>query len=103
MCRLRGTSPGRLLALDRLEERLEVALAEPPGAAALDHLVEEGGAVSDRTGEELEQVSVLLEVDEDTEVAQLVEVLADAVGAGEGGQLLVVCGRCRQELHAAVA
>ena len=31
----------RLLALDRLEQRLEVALAEAAGAVALDHLEEE--------------------------------------------------------------
>src|SRR5258708_4517657 len=61
----------RLVALDGLEQRLEVALAEAAGATALDDLVEEGGAVTDRTGEDLQEVSVLLEVDEDAEPAQV--------------------------------
>src|ERR671922_1992602 len=48
--------PQLLLALDRLEERLEVALAEPARAVPLDDLVEHRRPVADRLGEDLEHV-----------------------------------------------
>ena len=44
--------------LDRLEQRLEVALAEPGRPAALDDLDEHGRAVGDRFGEQLQQIPV---------------------------------------------
>src|SRR5881392_2362265 len=59
-----------LLPLDRLEEGLEVALAEAHGAVPLDHLEEDGRLVLDRLGEDLEQVAVLVAVDEDLQLAQ---------------------------------
>src|SRR5512144_696986 len=58
-------APERLLPLDRLEQRLEVPLAEAAAPLPLDHLVEHGGPVLDRLGEELEQVALLVAVDED--------------------------------------
>ena len=54
-----------LLALDRLEQRLEVALAEAQRAVPLDQLEEHGGPVAERLGEDLQQVAVLVAVDED--------------------------------------
>src|SRR5262245_11987645 len=45
-----------LLALDCLEERLEVAGAEAAGALALDHLEEDRRAVLHILGKDLEQV-----------------------------------------------
>src|SRR5918911_880528 len=85
----------RLLALDRLEERLEVALAEAPRAVALDHLEEDRRPVLGRLREDLEQVAVLVAVDEDPQPAQVVPVLADLAHALEG-VLVVRVGR-RQE------
>src|SRR5436309_9217604 len=61
-----------LLPLDGLEERLEVASAEPLGAFALNHLEEDGGAIGHRLAEDLQQVTVLVLVDEDAELLQLV-------------------------------
>ena len=58
----------RLLALDRFEQRLEVALAEAARAVALDDLEEDGRPVLSRLGEDLQQVSVLVAVDEDAQV-----------------------------------
>jgi hypothetical protein len=54
-----------LLALDRLEQRLEVALAESEGAVPLNQLEENRGPVLHRFREDLQQVPVLVSVDED--------------------------------------
>src|SRR4051794_12423370 len=73
----------RLLALDRLEEGLEVPLAEAPGAVPLDDLEEERGAVLDGLGEDLEQVAFIIAIDEDAQLGKLAYVLrdrSDAVG-----------------------
>src|SRR4051812_8682349 len=64
---------GVLLAFDGLEERLEVALAEAEGAVALDQLEEDRRAVTERLGEDLEQVAVLVTVDEDPALLQLLD------------------------------
>ncbi len=69
--------PERLLALDGFEERLEVALAEPAAALALDDLEEERGPVLDRLGEELQQVALLVAIDEDAQRANDVDGLVD--------------------------
>src|ERR687886_1937048 len=90
-----------LLALDGLEQRLEVAVAEAARAVALDDLEEHRRAVADRLGEDLQQVALVVAVDEDAllaEVGELVDHLGDA-----RGDLVVVGGRDRQELDAAVA
>src|SRR5437660_5892447 len=49
----------RLLALDGLEQGLEVAGPEAPRPLPLDDLEEQGGAVGDGLGEDLEEVAVL--------------------------------------------
>ncbi len=58
---LQVPAPG-LLPLDRLEQRLEVPLAEPLRAVPLDQLEEHGRPVLDRLGEDLQQVPVLVPV-----------------------------------------
>src|SRR5581483_4021520 len=62
-----------LLALDRLEERLEVALAEAHRPVPLDQLEEHRRPVLHRLGEDLQQVAVLVAVGEDLQLAQLVQ------------------------------
>jgi hypothetical protein len=54
---LQVAAPG-LLALDRLEQRLEVPLAEPLRAMRLDQLEEHRRPVLRRLGEDLQQVAV---------------------------------------------
>src|SRR5260370_41483124 len=61
----------RLLPLDGLEQRLEVALAEPLGPVPLDQLEEHRGPVLNRLGEDLQQVAVLVPVGQDAELSQL--------------------------------
>src|SRR3954466_14862165 len=89
-------APERLLALDRLEKRLEVPLAEPTCAVTFDHLEEEGRPVLGGPREDLQQVAVLIPVDEDAQPTQVVPVLADladarhrvlVVGLGGGEEL----------------
>src|SRR5215212_743642 len=64
-----------LLALDRLEERLEVALAERRRAVPLDHLEEDRRPVLGGLGEDLEQVPVLVAVGKDAQPLQVGVVL----------------------------
>src|SRR6186713_741748 len=62
-----------LLALDRLEQRLEVALAEAQRSVPLDQLEEHRRPVTERLGEDLEQVAVLVAVDQDLALLQLLD------------------------------
>src|SRR5437899_3323750 len=66
-----------LLALDRLEQRLEIALAEAARAMAFDHLEEERRPVLRGLREDLQQVSLLVAIGEDPKPAEVVPVLAD--------------------------
>src|SRR6266850_1782016 len=70
-----------LLALDRLEQRLEVPLAEAPCTVALDHLEEKRRAILRGLREDLEEVAVLVAVGEDAQPAEVVPVLADLADA----------------------
>src|SRR3954470_12079291 len=107
-CGLRGDLGGatdhseiaaeRLLALDRLEKRLEVPLAEPTCAVTLDHLEEERRPVLGSPREDLQQVPVLIPVDEDAQATQVVPVLADLADARH--RILVVGLGGREELDA---
>src|SRR5882757_9439618 len=86
-----------LLALDGLEQRLEVALAEAQRTVPFDQLEEHGRAVLLRLGEDLQQVAVLVAVREDLELAQRVyrhPGVADPLAEG-----VVVRVRGLQELH----
>src|ERR687886_714368 len=88
-----------LLALDRLEQGLEVAVAEAARAVALDHLEEHRRAVADRLREDLQQVALVVAVDEDAEPAQVLQVLLDLADALR--DLVVVRLRRAQELDPA--
>src|SRR6187551_2547186 len=90
-----------LLALDRLEERLEVADPEAARAVALDHLEEERRAVLDDLRKQLEQVTLLVAVDEDAHRAQVVPVLFDLADALLD-DVVVGVGRLDEE-HAVLA
>src|SRR5215471_2565068 len=73
LMRLSGRSEvasARLLALDGLEQRLEVALAESVGAVPLDEFEEHGRPVLYRLGEDLQQVAVLVAVGEYPQLAK---------------------------------
>src|SRR4029079_16272516 len=71
----------RLLALDRLEEGPEVALAERARAVALDHLDEQRRAVADRLGEHLQEVALVVAVGQDAEPPEGVQPLRDVAPA----------------------
>src|SRR5204862_5445415 len=77
-----------LLALDRLEERLEVAFPEAAGAVALDQLEEDRWPVAERGGEDLEQVPLVISVDQDPEPLKVLEPFVDLTDAL--GHLVVV-------------
>ena len=68
MGRLEGAA-GFLLAFNGFKQRLEVALPEGFGAFALDDFKEHGRAVDNGFGEDLQQVSLVIAVDEDAELA----------------------------------
>src|SRR5918911_3554764 len=90
-----------LLALDRLEQGLEVAVAEAPRAVALDDLEEHRRAVADRLREDLQQVALVVAVDEDALLAEVGELLDDLGHARR--DLVVVRLGDREELDAAAS
>src|SRR5690606_7481547 len=79
-----------LFALDRLEQRLEVPLAEAHRAVALDQLEKERRAGLHRLGEDLEQVAVLVPVDQDPAGLQLLDRHPDRTDAGTQLRVVVV-------------
>src|SRR4051794_37238100 len=89
-----------LFALDRLEQRLEVALAEAERAVALDQLEEDRGPVTDGLGEDLQQVAVLVAVDQDPAPLQLLDRCPDVADPRPQLGIAVVGVRRREELHA---
>src|SRR4051794_20461943 len=89
-----------LLALDRLEQRLEVSLAEAQRPVPLDELEEHGGPVADRLREDLQQVAVLVAVDEDAALLQVLDRHAHLADALSQLGVLVVGVRRVEELHA---
>jgi non-specific serine/threonine protein kinase len=92
-----------LLALDRLEEGLEVALAEAERAVPLDELEEDGRPVADRLGEDLQQVAVLVAVDQDAALAQFLDGNPDLADPLPQHRVGVVRVRRDEELDAAGA
>src|SRR5581483_5552378 len=88
----------RLLCLDRLEQRAEVALAESARSLALNDLEEDRRTIFHRLREELQQIAFLILVDEDLQLANLVDRLFDLADAAM--QLFVVGVGNRQELDA---
>src|SRR3954453_4801172 len=89
-----------LLALDRLEECLEVALAEAQRAVSLDQLEEDRRPVAGRLGEDLQQVAVLVAVDQDAALLQLLDRGAHGADALPQFGVLVLGVRRRQDLDA---
>jgi hypothetical protein len=86
------------------EEGFEVAFAEAAAAFALDDLVEDGGAVFDRAGEDLEHVALVVAVDEDAEFFEFADGLVDladaafelgVVGVGDGEEVDTLLLHCR--------
>src|SRR5688500_2829208 len=90
----------RLLALDRLEESLEVPLAERRRAVPLDHLEEERRPVLRGLREDLQQVAVLVAVGEDPQPPQVTVVLVDLADALL--DVLVIGVGCVEELEPAL-
>src|SRR6185437_2623755 len=68
--------PGSLVALDGLEQRLEVPFAEGVGTFALDDFKKERGTVFHRPGEDLQQVAFLVAVDQNLQAPQQIVVFA---------------------------
>jgi DNA-binding CsgD family transcriptional regulator len=92
-----------LLALDGLEQRLEVALAEAERAVPLDQLEEHRRPVADRLGEDLQQVPVVVPVHQDAPRCQLFHRYPDGADPGAQHRVGVVGAGRGQELHAAPA
>ena len=88
----------RLLALDRLEQRLEVTVAEAARAVPFDHLEEQRGPVLRGLREDLQQVAVVVAVGEDAQPPQVVPALVDRPHALR--RLVVVRVGRREEDHA---
>src|ERR671935_1470582 len=93
-------SAQRLFPLDRLEQRLEVAVAEAAGAVAFDHLEEHRRPVLRRLREDLQQVAVVVSIGEDPVPPQNGIVLVDF--AHSGGHLFVIGIRRVEEDHPAL-
>src|SRR5438094_7069536 len=70
-------SAAGLLAFDRLEQRLEVALAETARPVPLDDLEEQRRPIGHRLRENLQHVALIVAVDEDAQLGQLLEILLD--------------------------
>src|SRR6476469_8221139 len=87
-----------LLALDGLEERLEVALAEAQRAVPLDELEEHRRPIAERLGEDLQEIAVLVAVDKDAALLELLDRHADLADAGSQLGVLVVGVRGVEEL-----
>src|SRR5262245_13790592 len=69
--------PPGLLALDGLEQGLEVALTEAARAVPLDDLEEQRRPILHRLGEDLQQVPLVVPVHEDAQFGQFLAVLID--------------------------
>src|SRR6478752_5383976 len=91
-----------LLALDRLEEGLEVALPEAERAMPLDELEEDGRAVAEGLREDLQEVAVLVAVDEDAATLQLLDRDPDLTDPSAEGRVLVVGVGSAEELDTVV-
>src|SRR5208282_2485785 len=64
-----------LLAFNRLEQSLEVSLAEAAGATPLDHLEEQRRPIGDRLGENLQHVAFVVPIDQDAKLGQVANIL----------------------------
>ena len=92
-----------LLTLDSLEEGLEVSGTETLETTTLDDLDEDSRTILNGLGEDLEQVSTLIEINKDVQLLDNIQILLDLgrrVSKTET-QVLIVGRRNRQELHTA--
>src|SRR5689334_24830167 len=87
-----------LLALDRLEQCLEIALAEAAAALALDNLDKQRRPILQRLAEDLQQVALLVAIDQHAALGQLAIVLGDRPDAA--GQIFIIRIRHAQERDA---
>src|SRR4051812_48276388 len=79
-----------LLTLDRLEQGLEVALAEAERSVPLDQLEEHRRPVLHGLGEDLQQIPVLVPVDQDGALLELLDGHAHLTDAGSQLGVVVV-------------
>ena len=89
-----------LFPLDRLEQRLEVALAEAERPVPFDQLEEDRGTVTQWPGEDLQQVAVLVPVDQDPALLKLLDGSTHVADPLPQLGVLVVGVRRAEELHA---
>src|SRR5690606_13495289 len=87
-----------LLPLDRLEQGLEIALAETERTVPLDELEEHRRPVADGCGEDLQQVAVLVPIDKNSAALQLFDRDAYLADSSPKLRILVVGIRGREEL-----
>src|ERR671919_1078650 len=93
-------APLGLLPFDGHEQLLEVAEPEPLRAVTFDDLVEDGRAVLDDLGEDLEEISLVVAVGQDAEPFDVRVVLIDLSDAIAKG--LVIRLRNSDESHPAL-
>src|SRR6185312_15670481 len=86
----------RLLALDGLEQRFEVALAKAARALTLDDLEEHRRAILLVAGEDLQQIAVVIAIHQDAQLRQFVNRLVNLTDAPL--QFIVVGGYAFDEL-----
>src|ERR1700730_8077957 len=93
-----------LFALERFEQRLEVSGAEALRAFPLDDLVKQRRAILHRLREDLEQISFLVTIDEDSQIAYWRPIFVDlattlghgvVIGAGNAEELDSVVSQFR--------
>src|SRR5690349_985369 len=101
-----------LLALESLEQRLEVTRPEALRTFALDYLVEQRRPIFHRLRENLQQVPFFVAIDEDAEFAQLLHIFVDVsdalldgvvVSAGHAQELDAVVAQLRHSVHDVVS
>src|SRR6266853_3926404 len=90
----------RLLALDGFEERFEIAFAETLSAFALNDLEKERWAIFHRLCEDLQQITFIIAIDENTQLFQCVQFFVDVANTIE--QRVIVSRRNSQELEPAL-
>src|SRR6185437_15433537 len=86
-----------LLALDRLEQRLEVALAEPQRTMPLDQFKEHRRPVTDGLSEDLQQVTVFVAVYQNAALLEFLDRRPNDTDASAKGGVFVVRVRSVEE------
>src|SRR5260370_8457285 len=89
-----------LFALDRFEERFEIAFAETLRAFALNDLKKERWPVLDRFGKDLQQITFVVAINQNAELFQCVQFFVNMANTIE--QCVVVSRRNFQELEPAL-